>query len=159
MEPHQKAVLAELEIDLYRLNTDETHVSESEATLSVHYSRCQSGGVDWLWVFDPATNSASAQQLLDKIILAVKHRVQKQESLTVSTLMSLQSAVMVCLGETLLAQQLPEAACTIGWRGQLQTGSHVLITHALVDMLANPSTKKVVWRDLQKLQADLTTPR
>lgn len=158
MEPHQKAVLAELEIDLYRLNTDETHVPESEATLSVYYSRCQSGGVDWLWVFDPAS-SASAQQLLDKIILAVKHRVQKQESLTVSTLMSLQSAVMVCLGETLLAQQLPEAACTIGWRGQLQTGSHVLITHALVDMLENPSTKKVVWRDLQKLQADLTTPR
>ena len=159
MEPHQKAVLAELEIDLYRLNTNETDLSESEATLHVYSSCCESGGVDWLWVFDPATSSASAQQLLDKIILAVKHRVHKQELLTVSKLMSLQSAVMVCLGETVLAQQLPKAACTIGWRGQLQTGSHVLITHALGDMLANPLTKKVVWRDLQTLQSDLSTPR
>ena len=154
----QIGMLQAMGIDVWRSNdTVEKEFSPevSDCVYRIVRTRCDKSDTTWLWFLGDSEPTMPELKLLTKIIQAVKLHIIERQCLSLDQLQDAQPHVMIALGSSAIESltQDTQEMC-IGWQGQHDLAQRLLVTHTLSDMLEQPSCKKIVWRDLQALQAD-----
>ena len=154
----QVGVLQAMGIDVWRSNqsTESEYTSEiNDSIYRVVHTRCEESGISWMWFLGDGEPTTAELKLLTKIIKAVKLQIIERQCMSLCELQDAQPHVFIALGVAAMQIFLEDSEdMHIGWRGQHDLANRLLVTHPLSDMLDQPACKKIVWRDLQALQAD-----